>query len=269
MITPTTLNNGKVHDYGYGLGVNEFYEKQMIGHGGGINGFSTQALHIPEEGIFVAVLSNCPGLEPDPTFVSQWIAALLLGKPLIESKPVQVDDEILESYVGIYKISDNDYREVIKDGSQLYTLRGPGVKYPIHPESRTRFYYKLSFSRLEFVCDSGGKVTKMVMHRPEGDEEAVKVDKKDKVEPAEPSPLVELIGEYGEKEGLRIKIFETGNKLMAQGSGQQPVEITPEKKDVYVNLETNIRLEFQRGEKGKITGFLLFQNGLKIIMDRN
>ena len=269
MITPTRLNNGKVQNYGYGLGVSDFFGSRLIGHGGGINGFSTYAMRIADKGIFVVVLINCPGMEPAPTFISQWIAALLMGKPLIEKKPVQVADEILESYVGIYKIAEGDYREVIKEGNRLFTQRGGGLKYQIFPESSNRFYYKLSFSRLNFVCDKDGRVIKMVMQRPEGGEEAVRGDKKDEIESPAVSPYSELTGEYGEKEGFKMKIFETGGKLMAQGSGQQPLGISIEKKDIYTNKDANIRLEFQRDKKGNITGFFLYQNGLKIIMDRN
>jgi hypothetical protein len=56
---------------------------------------------------------------------------------------------------------------------------------------------------------------------------------------------------------------------MARGSGQPAIEIIPESKDQFDNQEMGIRLEFRRDASGKITGFYLYQRGMKIIMDRN
>ena len=102
MTTKTKLNNGKIQNYGYGLGISKFYGSRVIGHGGGIHGFSTYAMQIPDKNIFIAVLSNCPGKQPSPQYTAQWIAAMLVGKPLLKKKPVKVADAILKSYVGFY-----------------------------------------------------------------------------------------------------------------------------------------------------------------------
>jgi hypothetical protein len=174
---------------------------------------------------------------------------------------------VLESYTGIYEIAKGEYREVIREGNQLYTQRTGGDKYPVYPESESTFYYTLSLSRLTFIKGPDGKVVKMIMHRPEGDEDARRVEKREEF--LADSPLGELHGEYGEKDGFKIKVFASGDKLMAQGTGQPAIEITPEGKDIYKNQEMGIRLEFQRDKNEMITGFYLFQNGFKIIMDKN
>ncbi len=270
MTTPTILNNGTIKKYGFGLDVSDFYGYRQIAHGGGIPGFSTYAMQIPEKKIFVAVLSNCPGMEPAPQFIAQWIASLMLGKPVGEKKPVKLDDKALESYVGVYQIGEGDYREVIREGNQLYTMRTNGPRFPIYPESSSIFYYTLSLSRLTFVRGPDGKVIKMVMTRPEGDEEALRVEKKeDEKATSAGSVFADLVGEYGEKDGFKISIYEAGDKLMARGSGQPAIEIIPESKDQFDNQEMGIRLEFRRDASGKITGFYLYQRGMKIIMDRN
>lgn len=268
MITPTKLKDGKMQNYGYGLGISKFFGYRSIGHGGGINGFVTYAMQIPEKKVFVAVFSNCPGMEPAPRFVARWIAALLVGKSVKEKKPVKVAEDILESYVGIYKINNGNYREVIKKGDKLFTQRTGGPMFPIYAESNSRFFYKMSFSRLSFVKDKNGKVVKMVMYRPEGDEEAIRVEKSDESEQTV-SPYSQLIGQYGEKDGFKIKIYESGGKLMAQGAGQPIIEITQEKKDLFTNEEIGVRIELRRDKKGAIIGFYLFQKGMKIVMDKN
>ncbi|CAA9348145.1 MAG: hypothetical protein AVDCRST_MAG11-3353 [uncultured Gemmatimonadaceae bacterium] len=58
MTSPDTLADGRVLDYGYGVGVREFAGRRTIEHGGGINGFAAHLAHYPADGVTVAVLAN-------------------------------------------------------------------------------------------------------------------------------------------------------------------------------------------------------------------
>lgn len=64
IFTPFTLTNGQTSDYAYGWGVGKFKRRATIEHGGGIPGFATHAIRIPEERLYVAVLMNDDGGEP-------------------------------------------------------------------------------------------------------------------------------------------------------------------------------------------------------------
>ncbi len=59
------LNNGEETAYGYGWALGEIKDSPTISHGGGINGFRTASIYLPEEKIFVAVFSNCTCKDPD------------------------------------------------------------------------------------------------------------------------------------------------------------------------------------------------------------
>jgi CubicO group peptidase (beta-lactamase class C family) len=178
MLTPTKLNNGKTQDYGYGLGIGTLFGEKLIAHGGGINGFVTQAVRVPEKNIFVTVLTNSTQKQPTAIYVGQWITALLCGKPVKQRKAITLDNETLDTIVGVYRISKNDTRTVTREGNQLYTLRTGSRKLPVFAESETGFFYKSSFSHFTIVKDKNGKVIKMVMHGEGGDEEAVKIELK-------------------------------------------------------------------------------------------
>src|SRR5690606_21758969 len=54
--TPTTLNDGTSTNYGYGWQISTFDGLTVIEHGGGINGFVTHALWVPDKKAYVAVL---------------------------------------------------------------------------------------------------------------------------------------------------------------------------------------------------------------------
>jgi CubicO group peptidase (beta-lactamase class C family) len=182
MHTPTKLNNGKTQNYGYGWGLGTLFGEKTIEHGGGINGFTTYALRIPEKRVFVTVLTNCPWRQATASYVSKWIAALLCGKQVKEKKAVTLDTKILDAIVGVYKIAAGDLRTVTREGNQLYTQRGQGPKLPVFAESETEFFYKDSFSHFTIVKDKSGKVIKMIMHGDGGDEEAVKISDKTKTD---------------------------------------------------------------------------------------
>ena len=178
MYTPTKLNNGKTQNYGYGWSLGTFSGEKTIEHGGGINGFITDAVRVPEKKVFVTVLTNCTWRQPAASYVTKWIAALLCGKEIKEKKAVTLDTKILEAIVGVYKIREGDLRTITLEGNQLYTQRSGGPKLQAFAESETEFFYKNDFSHFTIVKDKDGKVIKMIMHDEGIDEEAVKISDK-------------------------------------------------------------------------------------------
>ncbi|MBB3118254.1 serine hydrolase domain-containing protein [Pseudoduganella violacea] len=78
MRTAYTLNNGKAANYGYGWFVGTFKDQPMYEHGGDIPGFSARTQYLPESGIYVAVITNRDGGQPDMKTVTQKISTLLL-----------------------------------------------------------------------------------------------------------------------------------------------------------------------------------------------
>ena len=63
------LTNGKDTGYGYGWGIGSYKGKKVYFHGGGIVGFFTFAIYLPEEDIYVAVLTNKSVGEPSTTAI--------------------------------------------------------------------------------------------------------------------------------------------------------------------------------------------------------
>jgi len=84
--TPYKLNPEKSTGYGYGWGVSTFQGVPAIQHGGGINGFSTYALRLPQQRIFVAVLANRDSGGVPVEDLAKKAAGLAMGKPLSMTK---------------------------------------------------------------------------------------------------------------------------------------------------------------------------------------
>lgn len=102
MTTPADLNDGGSYPYGFGLGVGLLRERRMIAHGGGIHGFSCYALWLPDEDIYVAVLTNGAPAGPGPTTVAKTIAALTIGDPYPERQSVTLSAKDVEGLSGDY-----------------------------------------------------------------------------------------------------------------------------------------------------------------------
>ena len=81
----------KESGYGYGWQIGQMRELQEISHGGGLAGFLSYLLRLPERRFTVAVLVNCapppPGI--DPGRMANEIAELYLGETLLPRKAPQ------------------------------------------------------------------------------------------------------------------------------------------------------------------------------------
>ena len=176
MTTPYVLKNGEATTYGYGLGITAIRGRPAIRHGGGIFGFVTNAVYVPEQNVFAAVFSNHAGGGLDPALPTTKLAALALGNPFMEFTEVTVPEDVLGRYVGVYEVNKDVRRTVtLRDGA-LYTQRSGAQPVRASAASPTRFFYRTSVSYFDFVIENG-KVIAMMMYqdgRTEG-ERAVKV----------------------------------------------------------------------------------------------
>lgn len=63
IFTPYKLENGRMMPYAYGLIVGRYKGRVTNEHGGGIPGFTSHAMRLPEDNVYVAVLMNNDGGE--------------------------------------------------------------------------------------------------------------------------------------------------------------------------------------------------------------
>jgi CubicO group peptidase (beta-lactamase class C family) len=267
MTTPYRLKNGRATGYGYGLAVGTYEGHRLIGHGGGINGFATQLLNLPDDRLVVVVLSNNPNHRPDPGMLAMRIAARLIGKPLEDRKPVALAPAVLDRCVGVYRIDDKTTRVVTREGEHLYTQRLPGGdRSEALPVSATDFYYADSMDRLRFTTDAAGRVTGMVVdHLYQGPEEAVRTAEplpaKKPVVAVAPALLDGLVGEYRLAPTFALVVTREGEHLYAQATGQPRFELFASSPDEFFLQVVDASLTFHRGPDGKATDLVLHQAG--------
>jgi CubicO group peptidase (beta-lactamase class C family) len=156
------LNDGQYAGYGYGLFIGERFGKQEISHRGGIHGFSTSGIWIPEEEVYVAVLSNSESVSPD--FVTTRMAFDAAGADYPRLSAVALDLEKIADYVGVYRIDDQNTCSVTSEDGRLYTQRTGGGCLEILAHSEDAFFYPNTFTHLMFERDTSGRVVSMSMY---------------------------------------------------------------------------------------------------------
>lgn len=265
--TRSKLNNGEEISYAFGFMNIDFHGHTQLHHGGGINGFITQKLYIPEGDIFVSVLTNSTGNEISPGFSSQWIATLLLGKPYTEDAVKVLSEKELDEYVGVYKINGDEERMITREGSKLFTQRSGSIKQEAFCRSYDTFFFKNSFTWFTFERDKkDGKVIAMTMHSLSGKDYARKSNKKiveKKAVKIDQSVYQNLTGRY-QMQGFQIVVSVDQGKLMIQATGQDPAEIFPLSETRYFVKVVDAEIEFTRDAAGNVTGLILHQGNVKM-----
>ena len=173
MMTTPVKNN-----YAYGLGVETKFNRKMITHGGGINGFSTFIARFPDEKVTIVVLRNADYGIPGPGRISQDLAAILFGEkyeiPAAVAE-IKVDSKILDAYVGQYQLAPNFVITISKEGDLLMAQATGQPKITLYAQAEAVFFSKAVDLRMTFVKGDDGKVTHLVLNQG-GDRQANRIN---------------------------------------------------------------------------------------------
>ncbi len=161
--TPVLLNDGKEPagtKYGYGWALSEYRNIPSIGHSGGLHGFISQLLRLPEENITVVMLTNVlpPQVELDP----MKIAELYIWKDMAKQtsfKQSAIVEKDLDKYTGRYDFTNGAVMLISKENDGLYAQLSGQPKFPIFPSAPGKYFWKVVDAKIEFVSDAAGKVT--------------------------------------------------------------------------------------------------------------
>ena len=99
LITPGDLNDGTQIRYGLGIALTPILGHRAIHHGGGIPGFLTQTLYLPDEDLAVSVLVNTAG-PPGPDALANEIVEIMVGDRTPEASTFEGD---LSAMAGTYR----------------------------------------------------------------------------------------------------------------------------------------------------------------------
>ena len=264
-VTPSILPDGSNTHYGFGLQMGNLFGSPTVEHGGGINGFLSDLLYLPNEDVCVAILTNCD-CEP-PGELSAKLAALTIGKPLTPTA-IKMEAAALDQYTGVYENEKGEQRIISFENGELYSMRSGGSKYKITPFATDQFFFEKSFARIQFVREKTGdkKVSQaIVSDRIAADNKWTKTDKP--IPAARPeiklteAQLTPFTGEYQLAPGFNIAVTREGTQLFCQATGQERFEVFALSPTRFFLKVVTADIEFYPDEKGVVNKMVLFQNG--------
>ena len=89
----------------------------------------------------------------------------LLAGGELERKEVEVAPEVLDAYAGTYRFSPEFAIVFTVEKGRLMAQATGQAKFPVFPESKSKFFWKVVDAQVSFERDAEGKVNACVLHQ--------------------------------------------------------------------------------------------------------
>ncbi len=263
MITPEGKAGEPPNRYGYGVQLGTLRGRALIEHGGGINGFLSMLLYLPDSEISVAVLRNSEGVGGEAaTTLAKSLAAFALGDPYPAAVAVDVPEAELAALQGVYRQDAQNARTLRLVEGALTSQRSGGRPFRLLPIGDDSFLFEGSLTILRIERDADGKPVAMrFFAEGEGEGEVwprtdESIDGPAAIELPR-AALERLVGEYV-ADGLSFKVFfDDVDVLRVQVPGQPAFALKAIADDTLVVTEVDARFVFAPAEGPAQTATLL------------
>lgn len=118
MTARTVLKSGRAAGYGMGMQVSELDGRALVGHGGGLPGFITEASYLPADSLTVVVLTNGVYAGQIVRQLSEAVAREALGLPRAAVADLPIGAQERARFVGTYDLGPAKV-EVFEHGDHL------------------------------------------------------------------------------------------------------------------------------------------------------
>lgn len=159
--TEKTTLDGKGTGYGYGFFTKELQGRRTVQHGGMIYGFTSSGLYLPEEDIFVCILSNKARERTEE--VANYLASIVMGEPIEILEKSAINYEAKKEYLGRYQMIGDDAKiveiKLDEDLMILYFPKAPGSEVEIVALDSDQFKSVKANIEITFLRDTKDIVT--------------------------------------------------------------------------------------------------------------
>jgi len=266
MTTPHPLPPGASGmNYGFGVVMSEVAHLPSISHSGGLQGWSSDLMWLPEQKVTLVALSNAlpPVRTLAPANITRQLPIRFLPgdiahvRPPVEDKTI--DPKTYPAYAGRYEYPDG-IMHVTVEKDHLYARLTKQPRFEIFPRAADDFFWKVTDAQVRFVRDENGRVI-AARHTQNGStftasrlpEEAVKLT---------PAQLDACTGQYQYGPLAVLTVKRDGQQLLAQLTGQPEFPIFPTAEGAFEWRVVPAQVRFVKGEDGKVTKATHTQNGI-------
>ena len=153
LVSQTSLDQMKTITDGYGSGILQFPldDKKLYGHNGGIDGFSSMLVYLPEEKLSVAYISNGTVYPTNDILLAAF--AVNYNKPFVvpSFKPLELSAEELQKFAGVYSTAAIPIKITVsvKD-KKLYAQATGQSEFPLEATDKNKFKFEAAGINIEF-----------------------------------------------------------------------------------------------------------------------
>jgi len=165
-----------MENYGYGWEIGDSFNRKVVAHSGGINGFTTRIVRYLDDEVCVIVLINIEGMGVGD--IAGDLAAIVFGEKyeiLQVRLPIEMDTRIYDSYIGEYELMSDFIVTITTENNRIFAQATGQNMFEIYPESEIKFFLKAFDAQLTFIKNEQGKVTELIMHQAGKDMPAKKI----------------------------------------------------------------------------------------------
>ena len=163
------------HEYGYGWRIDKDGGHARVGHGGGVNGFSTGIARYPTDGVVAIVLANY--MATPSSSIAYKLAGLCAGT-YQPPKAITLPVATLDLYVGAYVLSPTFTLTINRQGEQLISQGTNQAPVPIYPTAPGEFFAKVVSAKFSFTQAGDAPATALVLHQGGRDRTAPRAEAK-------------------------------------------------------------------------------------------
>ncbi len=189
-----------------------------------------------------------------------------------ERTEVALTPEALSAFVGTYELQPGAVMYVRLEGASLTVQIVGQPRLPIFAESPTRFFLRVVDAQIDFVRDTTGVVTHLVLHQNGNSPEWKRTGA---TAPSVPAPrtavtvppdiLARYTGVYELKPGFDLTIaVAPGGGLTGQATGQGAFPLLAEAPTKFFFDQASITIEFVSNAEGVVTHMIFEQGGGKV-----
>jgi CubicO group peptidase (beta-lactamase class C family) len=271
------LKDGSPANYGLGWAIDGFGNKTMVRHGGAIGGYRAEGMRIPEDHVYVLVLSNTA--TTNSSLLSNRILSILYDKPAL--KEVKDGQQNWKEIEGVYESLNAGLRLQSNFGSKPAFLtirvdstnrvtaqRTGGAPFSLSPAGKDLLFDKSNpFTALKIERNAGGTVEgfRVQYHFPGTGPERYNKRISSTVPPmripekTDSATLAKYAGWYENAFGDRVRLVIGNNQLFME---QPPVNTRTAllwiRGNTFWVKETDMEVNFDADSRGRITGMRFF-----------
>lgn len=153
LISQASLDQMTTINQNYGMGIFQYSlgGKKAFGHTGGIDGFNSMLVYLPEEKLSIAYISNGTVYPVNSLVKTSYAAAAGQAYEIPSFAAIQLKPEDLDKFLGVYSSPTFPLKITItKKGATLYTQATGQSEIPMEAVAPDKFKFDPAGIRLEF-----------------------------------------------------------------------------------------------------------------------